>query len=173
MQRHGIVVSVKQEKVEILLDNSQTENSCTISQTINKTATGAGSFSETNCTGCTGGTDCTACSGCGFAKNDTGLFVVNGNKISALNKSGKTLKRGDKVLVEINEKKIKKQTIFAIIFPLALSVLFLVAASHIFKSETARVLGFFLGLSLGIAGAFLTNKTLGERALPEVIFLQN
>ncbi len=160
MQRHGFVISIINEKVEIILNNRETENSCTIKQTGSEAVQNAG---------CSGGTNCSACSGCGFAKQDSGLFVVNGNKIIALNKTGKTLKRGDRVIVEINEKKVKKQAVFSVIFPIFFSVLFLVIASSFFKTEGARISGFFVGLAIGIGSAFLFNKISGEKNLPEVL----
>nr|WP_253679024.1 SoxR reducing system RseC family protein [Treponema sp. OMZ 788] len=110
MQRHGIVTSVlidkNTEKINIDLDNSQTEDSCSIKQK-----------------NCYAVKNCATCGGCGFAgKNkETGLFAVSGNKITALNKSGRNLKKGDKVIVEIKENQTRIQALSSVILPILLA----------------------------------------------------
>ena len=159
MQRYGIDTSVwtdknNVEKINIDLDNSKTENACSIKQK-----------------DCYAVKSCATCGGCGFAgKNkEKGLLAVSGNKITALNNSGKNLKKGDFVIVEINENQTRIQTLSSVIIPILLAFVFSLSSYLIFYTEKAAVGGLFLGLLTGTALAFLLKNKMGDRALPQVI----
>ena len=159
MQRYGIVTSVwtdknNVEKINIDLDNSKTENACSIKQK-----------------DCYAVKSCATCGGCGFAgKNkEKGLLAVSGNKITALNNSGKNFKKGDFVIVEINENQTRIQTLSSVILPLLLAFVFSLSSYLIFYTEKAVVGGLFLGLLTGTALAILLKNKMGDKALPQVI----
>ncbi|UTC61507.1 SoxR reducing system RseC family protein [Treponema sp. OMZ 787] len=158
MQRNGIVTSVlidkNTEKINIDLDNSQTEDSCSIKQK-----------------NCYAVKNCATCGGCGFAgKNkETGLFAVSGNKITALNKSGRNLKKGDKVIVEIKENQTRIQALSSVILPIFLAFILSLSFYFFFYTEKAIVGGLFLGLIMGTALAFPLKNKMGDKALPQVI----
>lgn len=159
MQRYGIVTSVwtdknNVEKINIDLDNSKTENACSIKQK-----------------DCYAVKSCATCGGCGFAgKNkEKGLLAVSGNKITALNNSGKNLKKGDFVIVEIKENQTRIQTLSSVILPVLLAFVFSLSSYLIFYTEKAAVGGLFLGLLTGTALAFLLKDKMGDKALPQII----
>ena len=159
MQRYGIVTSVwtdknNVERINIDLDNSKTENACSIKQK-----------------DCYTVKSCATCGGCGFAgKNkEKGLLAVSGNKITALNNSGRNLKKGDFVIVEINENQTRIQTLSSVILPLLLAFVFSLSSYLIFYTEKAVVGGLFLGLLTGTALAFLLKNKMGDKTLPQVI----
>ena len=159
MQRYGTVTSVwtdknKVEKIDIDLDNSKTENACSIKQK-----------------DCSAVKSCATCGGCGFAgKNkEKGLLAVSGNKITALNNSGRNLKKGDFVIVEINENQTRIQTLSSVILPILLAFVFSLSSYLIFYTEKAVVGGLFLGLLTGTALAILLKNKMGDKAIPQVI----
>lgn len=159
MQRYGIVTSVwtdknKVEKIDIDLDNSKTENACSIKQK-----------------DCSAVKSCATCGGCGFAgKNkEKGLLAVSGNKITALNNSGRNLKKGDFVIVEIKETQTRIQTLSSVILPILLAFVFSLSSYLIFYTEKAVVGGLFLGLLTGTALAILLKNKMGDKAIPQVI----
>ena len=159
MQRYGIVTSVwtdknNVERINIDLDNSKTENACSIKQK-----------------DCHAVKSCATCGGCGFAgKNkEKGLLAVSGNKITALNNSGRNLKKGDFVIVEIKENQTRIQTLSSVILPLLLAFVFSLSSYLIFYTEKAVVGGLFLGLLTGTALAFLLKNKMGDKTLPQVI----
>ena len=96
-------------------------------------------------------------------------MAVSGNKITALNNSGKNLKKGDFVIVEINENQTRIQTLSSVIIPILLAFVFSLSSYLIFYTEKAAVGGLFLGLLTGTALAFLLKNKMGDRALPQVI----
>ena len=134
MQRYGIVTSVwtdknNVEKINIDLDNSKTENACSIKQK-----------------DCYTVKSCATCGGCGFAgKNkEKGLLAVSGNKITALNNSGKNLKKGDFVIVEIKENQTRIQTLSSVILPVLLAFVFSLSSYLIFYTEKVAVGSLFI-----------------------------
>jgi len=144
----------KVEKIDIDLDNSKTENACSIKQK-----------------DCSAVKSCATCGGCGFAgKNkEKGLLAVSGNKITALNNSGRNLKKGDFVIVEIKETQTRIQTLSSVILPILLAFVFSLSSYLIFYTEKAVVGGLFLGLLTGTALAILLKNKMGDKAIPQVI----
>ena len=163
MRKYGTVISVIKEKngyekLGILLDNSQIENSCSVSCGMNI------------CPSVKEKTErrCAVCGGCSAGKNRSGLLAVSGNRITALNKTGKNIKAGDKVEIETDEKKIKLQTLSSIILPILLSIIFALSFYFFLKTEDALLAGTFLGLAAGVCFALCVKKILGDIMLPTV-----
>ena len=96
-------------------------------------------------------------------------MAVSGNKITALNNSGRNLKKGDFVIVEIKENQTRIQTLSSVILPVLLAFVFSLSSYLIFYTEKAAVGGLFLGLLTGTALAFLLKDKMGDKALPQVI----
>lgn len=163
MRKYGTVISVTKEKngyekLGILLDNSQIENSCSISYGINACPSVKGKTAQR----------CTVCGGCGAGKKRSGLLSVSGNSVTVLNKTGKSIKIGDTVQIETDEKKIKLQALSAIILPIMLSIICAVSFYSFVKTEEALLGGFFLGLAAGVCLALCLKKFLGDKMLPAV-----
>ena len=118
MRKSGTVISILKDKKSgvqkfgLILDNSETEEACSINTDGNQVK------------------DCASCSGCGFSKQKKGVFVVTGNMVTAVNKSGKNIHIGDSVQLEIQESKAKLQAVFSVFVP----ALFAAAAAYIFYS---------------------------------------
>ena len=156
MRKSGTVISILKDKKSgvqrfgLILDNSETEEACSINTDGNQVK------------------DCASCSGCGFSKQKKGMFVVTGNMVTAVNKSGKNIHIGDSVQLEIQESKAKLQAVFSVFVP----ALFAAAAAYIFysffKTEIASISGLFLGLALGGTAALLIKKIAGDKSLPEI-----
>lgn len=163
MRKYGTVISVIKEKngyekLGIVLDNSQIENSCSVSYGMNICP----SANEKTAL------RCAVCGGCGAGKKRSGLLSVSGNRIIALNKTAKNVKQGDTVEIEIDEKKIKLQALFSIIIPIMLSIIFAVSFYSFFKTEEALVWGTFLGFAAGGCLAICLKRFLGDTMLPVV-----
>ncbi len=163
MFKRGRVISVitgksKTEKLEILLDNSETETLCAIAPVSGNTG------SVRNCLSCTG---------CSAGKNRSGLFAVTGNKITALNKTGKIFRPGDVVAVIVEPGKVKLQAFFSIFIPLFLAVVCAVVFYSFFKTEIAGIGGVFFGMLLGAVSAILIKNFLGEKMLAEATDLSD
>lgn len=164
MQKYGKVISIFKdknnlEKIEIILDNSKIENSCSIK------------YSEDNCINMNKNEvhNCETCGGCGAGKNRTGLLAISGNRITAINKTNKKIKLGDIVQINIDNSKIKMQTNFSILVPIMLAIIFAICSYLIFKIEIASIIGTFLGLTTGAIISLFLNKKLGNKIFPEII----
>ena len=159
MRKSGTVISILKdkksglEKSGLILDNSETENACSINPE-------AGAHGAVK--------DCGSCGGCSLGRKSGGMFVVSGNMVTAVNKSGKRISIGDFVQLEIRESKTKLQAVFSVFVPVAAAALSAWLFYTLFKTELAGIGGLFLGLAAGGAGALLIKRILGDKSLPEI-----
>lgn len=160
MRKSGRVIAVVDDKTtgtkkySLILDNSATEESCSIK------------IKDKNSIPIK---DCASCSGCGMGKKQKGLFAVSGNRITAINKSGKEIHTGDIVQIQIEEKKTTQQAFFSIFIPIIFAFSISLFLFSIFKTELSVILGVFLGLTSGASLAVFIKKITGDKALPEII----
>ncbi len=160
MRKSGRVIAVFEDKTtgakkyNLVLDNSATEESCSIK------------IKDKNSIRIK---DCSSCSGCGMGKKQKGLFAVSGNRITAINKSGKEICTGDIVQIQIEEKKTQHQAFASIFIPVIFAVIISFFLFSIFKTELAVISGVFLGLISGACLAVFIKKIAGDSALPEII----
>jgi len=161
MQKTGIVIKAQKairkdyQILTVKLDNTEESELCSIKATDPRTACGCG---------CTGG-----CAGCGASSEETGLFVVTGNIICALNTTGAPIPLGKKITVEIPAAKALAQAAVAIGLPILLSALCYTLLFMKTQSENSALSGLFIGLGAGVILAFCINRIAKERALPQVV----
>lgn len=120
-------------------------------------------------TGCSTGCGCGGCCSCGHGAQESGLLVVQGNIVHALNVSGKDLWIGNRVGVFISEKAALFQGICAVGIPLILSALSFTLIFLQTHNESLALAGIAGGLTAGAAIAFGINRIAKERALPQVV----
>lgn len=163
MLKKGKVISVLagKNKLEIILDNSETENLCSISAPYSANGENSGLC------GC-------GCKGCSFScngseeKKRTGLFAVSGDRITVLNKTGKNFRLGDTVTVKADRKKTGLQAFCSVFIPLIFSLCCAIILRAVFKTEGSLILGVFLGLFLGALSAFSIKTVLGDKMFLEI-----
>lgn len=110
---------------------------------------------EAKCQSCTSGL-------CGARK---------GRTISAVNRSGLTLKAGDEVAVFVPTGKTIAAGFMVLIFPLLVFALFYFLTGPVtgIRSEAVSVLAGFIGLVLGFLVTFVLGKVRKERDMPVVV----
>ena len=156
MRKSGTVISILKDKKSgvqkfgLILDNSETEEACSINTDGNQVK------------------DCASCSGCGFSKQKKGVFVVTGNMVTAVNKSGKNIHIGDSVQLEIQESKAKLQAVFSVFVPALFAAaaayilysFFSISRSYVLKKNTLNCYSFLLCSFTGliIFGIYPTRK---------------
>ncbi|CEM63125.1 hypothetical protein DWQ65_06355 [Treponema phagedenis] len=110
-----------------------------------------------------------SCAGCNYEHAETGLFVINGNEVIALNKKGKSLSIGDAVTVITTKMQTLIQILISIIVPLFLAALGYGLIFRYTDNQGTAILGILVGLICGTLLAFLIKHVLGDRVFPEVI----
>lgn len=108
-----------------------------------------------------------ACSQCGC--NCAGKAgIMPGKTVTALNKTGKKLQKGNLVEFQIKKEHLIFQLFFNLILPLILAILSWCAAAYFSFSEEKSILLAFAGLAAGIGLAFILKRIKTSFFLPEI-----
>lgn len=109
------------------------------------------------------------CAGCNACSCDSeGLFVVTGNKVQALNQTGKKLKSGDLAILEVSKKLQYLQFFISFIVPTIFAVVGFILFTQFFCTELFGIIGVIAGLILGVVICVFYGKIKGNSGLPQV-----
>lgn len=152
----GIKSDTKPQLVTVKLDKQAIKNSCTV-----RVDSGADG------TGCPA-SGCADCQGCS-QENATGVFVVSGDTVDAVNAMPRPVSEGDAVCLEIAKKEQVKQTIMSVLLPLILAALGFFGCLELFQHEAIGIIGLFAGMLLGMTLSLLYGRKRGTALLPRIV----